>query len=70
MQISDEDILKILASIRNDLSTLTVTVDHRLNKLDLELHGYRTAMKVLRWIGAVILAVVTLRFGDIQKLFS
>ena len=70
MQLSDEDLLKILASIRTDLSTLTTTVDRRLNKLDLELHGYRTAMKVLRWVGAVILAVITLRFGDIQKLFS
>lgn len=70
MQISDEELLKIVTSIRTDLSTLTATVDHRLNKLDLELHGYRTVMKVLRWMGAVILAIITLRFGDIQKLFS
>ena len=70
MQISDEDVFKLMQSIRDDVTHLTATVDGRFNKLDLELQGYRTAMKIFRWLGALTLAILTLRFGDIQKLFS
>lgn len=70
MQISDEDLLKILTSIRADVSTLTATVDRRLNTIEKELYGYRITIRVLKWIGALTVAVLTLRFGDIKNLFT
>ena len=70
MQISDEDIFKLMQSIRDDLTAINETVDRRFNVLERELYGYRVTIRVFKWVGALVLAVITLRFGDIQKLFS
>lgn len=69
MQISDEDIFKLMQSIRDDLTALNAKVDHRFNTLERELYGYRVTIRVLKWVGALVLAVITLRFGDIKNLF-
>ena len=68
MQINDEEIFAIMLEIRKELRELSHTMDVRFANLNLELHGYRTALKVFRWVGAIILAIITLRFGDIKNL--
>jgi hypothetical protein len=69
VQISDEDIFKLMQSIRDDLTALNATVDHRFNTLERELYGYRVTVRVFKWMGALVLAIITLRFGDIKNLF-
>ena len=70
MQISDEDIFKLIQSIRDDLTAHSANVEHRFNTLEQELYGYRVTVRVFKWLGALVLAIVTLRFGDIKNLFS
>ena len=69
MQVSDSDLLHILGAIREELSALSTTVDRRFGELDKELHGYRMVVRVFRWLGAITIAIITLRFGDIKDLF-
>ncbi len=69
MQISDSDLLSILENIRDDLSALSTTVNRRFGELDKELHGYRMVVRAFRWLGAIMLCIITLKFGDIKDLF-
>ncbi len=69
MQISDSDLLSILENIRDDLSVLSTTVNRRFGELDKELHGYRMVVRAFRWLGAIMLCIITLKFGDIKDLF-
>ena len=69
MQVSDSDLLHILEAIREELSTLSTTVNRRFGELDKELHGYRMIVRAFRWLGAIMLCIITLRFGDIKNLF-
>ena len=69
-----------LAGIRSDLSV----IKHRLNEIDNEqkrmgaqledaheqLSLYRHIITFMRWGGAIILGIITLRFGDLHKLWG
>lgn len=69
MEIKDEDIFAVMVDIRKELQALNHSMDARFAVLELELHGYRIFIKMFRWLGAVLLAIVTLKLGDIKNLF-
>ena len=69
MQINDEDIFGIMLEIRKEIQDMTATMSARFEVLERELHGYRVTVRIFKWIGALVLAVVTLRLGDIKQLF-
>ena len=69
MQINDEDIFAIMVEIRKEIREMTAAMDARFGALDRELQGYRATIRVFKWIGALVLAVITLRLGDIKQLF-
>lgn len=69
MQINDEDIFAIMLEIRKEIQDMTTTMNNRFEVLERELHGYRVTVRVFKWIGALVLAVITLRLGDIKQLF-
>ena len=65
MEIKDEDIFSVMVDIRKELRSMS----GRLAVLEAELNGYRIFIKIFRWLGAVLLALVTLKLGDIKNLF-
>ena len=69
MQINDEDIFAIMVEIRKEIREMTTAMDARFGALDRVLHGYRVTVRVFKWIGALVLALITLRLGDIKQLF-
>jgi len=44
-------------------------IDSRINVLETELFFYKRLIRLIQWFGAVVVAVVTLNFGDIKELF-
>lgn len=69
-----------LAGIREDLSVIKHRldeIDHEQKRLGTQLEAaneqltlYRHIITFMRWGGAVILGIITLRFGDIHKLWG
>lgn len=69
-----------LAGIREDLSVIKHRldeIDHEQKRLGAQLEAaneqltlYRHIITFMRWGGAVILGIITLRFGDIHKLWG
>ena len=41
-----------------------------LNEIRDELSAYKTAIKVVRWIGAIIAALLMFKFGDVSHLWN
>jgi len=44
--------------------------DARLKKIEDELNMYKTAYRGIKWLIALALLIITLKFGDIPKMFG
>lgn len=45
-------------------------INQRLKKIEDELNVYKTVYRGAKWIFALILLIITLKFGDIPRLFG
>ena len=69
MEASSGELLEILEEIRKEIRAIETKLDSRLALLEKELYGYRMLMRVFKVAGGIVLAVATLKFGDIKNLF-
>lgn len=54
---------------RADLETMIQKIADTQKEIQKELSLYQTIYRGIKWLGALIILLVTLKFGDIPKLF-
>jgi len=79
-KVSEEDIGYIKRAIEDMAELINTSVkesrqdrqklNDRLKKIEAELSVYKTVYRGVKWIFAIVLLILTLRFGDIPKLFG
>lgn len=72
--MSDHDKLDMLIEIVRENQRETAEwrekVDERLDRSEQQLFMYKTAIKVVKWTVGLVVALITLKFGDVVKYFS
>ena len=63
-------ILKRMDKHDKDTKEWREGMDARLSKTEEQLFLYKTMIRLLKGIGVFLLLIITLKFGDIGKLFS
>lgn len=66
LQQSHEALKEEILEIKNEIKTL----QHKLQVIETDLSNYKAVGKVLRIVGALLLALLTLRLGDLPKLWQ
>ena len=72
MESIDEKIGYLMAKMEeqgNDLRTLTVKVDALKNQVEEKFKTVEATFRVLRWLGLITVAVLTLKFGDVPRIW-
>lgn len=66
LQQSHEALKEEIIEIKNEIKTL----QHKLQVIETDLSNYKAVGKVQRIVGALLLALLTLRLGDLPKLWQ
>lgn len=58
---------KLVESHHEETKLWRKGIEDRLSKTETELYMYKTIIAVIKWLGGLVLLILTLNFGDIAK---
>jgi hypothetical protein len=65
-------VIGLLEAVRDEVHAVKgqqTALDKRLDEIEAKLKSVTVVARVVRWTGAIIFAVLTLKFGDIPSLW-